>query len=325
MTVVIINPMSGTGHTSPEARGQQRAALAREVLDRLDVPYRILLTERPGHGALLARQVYDEGASLVCAWGGDGTMNEIASELAFSEVPLGVIPGGSGNGFARELGISLKPERALIEAVQGAERILDAGEIGGRLFFNVAGLGFDAHVARCFNERGKRRGFVAYLTTSLVELFTYRAASYHIAVEDESFDRSALMVVVANTAQYGNGARVAPQARPDDGHLDLVVVDPGTPLGNVWRARRLFDGSLPTSPGVMMREVEALNIRSTNGALWFHVDGEPVQGTRSLDVRVHPRALRVRVPREAHVNGARAAEPPRSRLQHGGGRSLHPG
>jgi diacylglycerol kinase (ATP) len=297
MNVVIINPVSGTGHGSPEARGRQRAARAEAVLAPLGVPYRIEITDGPHHGADLARRAAAEGASLVCAWGGDGTMNEIAGALAFSTVPLGVIPGGSGNGFARELGISMKPERALMQALQGTERIVDAGEIGGRLFFNVAGLGFDAHVARRFNESGKRRGFVAYLTTSVKELLSYRAASYQIAVGDETFTRSALMVVVANTAQYGNGARVAPQARPDDGRLDLVVVDPGTPLGNMWRARRLFDGSLARSPGVLMREVQALNISGGNGGLWFHVDGEPVHGTPSLDVRVHPRALRVRVPR----------------------------
>ena len=114
-------------------------------------------------------------APLVFAWGGDGTMNEIASELAFSTSALAMIPGGSGNGFARGLGVSLSPRRAIEQAVRGKERLIDAGEIGGRLFFNVAGIGFDAHVARLFNERGLRRGFLAYVTTSLVELFGYRS------------------------------------------------------------------------------------------------------------------------------------------------------
>jgi diacylglycerol kinase (ATP) len=297
MTVVIINPSSGTGHDTAQACGRRRIRLARRTLDELGIPYRIELTESVGHGAALARAAVAEGASLVCGWGGDGTLNEIASALAFSPVALGVIPGGSGNGFARELGISLKPTRALVDAVRGVDRTIDVGEIGGRLFVNVAGLGFDAHVARRFNELGRRRGFFTYLATSLVELFTYESRSYHIALPEETFQGDALMVVLANAAQYGNGARVAPGARPDDGRVDLVVVDPGTPLGNVWRARRLFDGTLPHARGVITREVEALRITSGNGSLSFHVDGEPVHGAASVDVLIHARALRVRVPK----------------------------
>jgi diacylglycerol kinase family enzyme len=231
-------------------------------------------------------------------------MNEIGSELAFSTTALAMIPGGSGNGFARGLGVSLNPRRAIEQAVRGKERLIDAGEIGGRLFFNVAGIGFDAHVARLFNERGLRRGFLAYITTSLVELFGYRSASYRINIVDETVQRDALMVVVANSPQYGNGAQVAPHARPDDGHLDLVVMPPGSPFRNMWRARRLFDGHVPRVPGVMLRDVETMRISNgaangaaaPNGALWFHADCEVVKGEAPLDIRIHPHALRVRVP-----------------------------
>jgi diacylglycerol kinase (ATP) len=303
MVIVIINPASGTGHRTPEARGRARAAIASRAFVELGVPHRIEMTERGGHGAEIARKAIAEGASLVCGWGGDGTMNEIASVLAKSPVPLGVIPGGSGNGLARELGISLQPIRAIQQAVMGVDRWLDVGEIGGRLFVNVAGLGFDAHVARRFNESGRRRGFLAYITTSLTQLFTYRSEAYAIALPGETIEKQALMVVLANSAQYGNGARVAPLAQPDDGRLDLVVVEPSSPLGNVWRARRLFDGQMARERGVSFRTAETLTISSANGhgpdhRLWFHVDGEPVQGANGhLDVRIHPRALCVRVPR----------------------------
>jgi diacylglycerol kinase (ATP) len=325
MVIVIINPASGTGHRTIAARGRARAAMASRAFVELGVPHRIELTERAGHGAEITRQAIAGGASLVCGWGGDGTMNEIASVLAHSPVPLGVIPGGSGNGLARELGISLQPMRAMQQAVMGSDRSLDVGEIGGRLFVNVAGIGFDAHVARCFNAPGRRRGFLAYLTTSFTQLLRYRAESYTIALPGgETISGKALMVVLANSAQYGNGARVAPLAQPDDGRLDLVVVEPSSPLRSMWRARRLFDGKLAGEKGVSFRLAETLTISSlagvdghgatangtatatansttvasVNGALWFHVDGEPVQGANcSLDVRIHPRALRVRVPR----------------------------
>jgi diacylglycerol kinase (ATP) len=303
-TVVIINPASGPGRAGIEARARYRTSLARQTLDRLGVPHRIELTRARDHAAELARAAVAANAPLVFAWGGDGTMNEIAAELAFSNVPVAMIPGGSGNGFARGLGVSLKPSRAIEQAVRGKERLIDAGEIGGRLFFNVAGIGFDAHVARVFNERGLKRGFLAYITTSFFELLAYQAGSYRIAIADETVQRDALMVVVANASQYGNGARVAPHAKPDDGHLDLVVMPPGSPLKNMWRARRLFDGHVPLVPGVLLRDVETMRISNTapnggaaaNGALWFHADGEVMKGMAPLDVRIHPRALRVRVP-----------------------------
>jgi diacylglycerol kinase (ATP) len=295
-TVVIINPMSGTGANDPTTRGRDRAAIAQAALEALGTRHHIQITERPGHGAELARAAAADGATLVCVWGGDGTMNEVASVLAFSSVPLGVIPGGSGNGFARELGISMKPARAIAQIVQGTDRMVDTGEIDGRLFFNVAGLGFDAHVSRCFNERGMRRGFLAYIKTSVVELFRYQPHDYAITVDDETVQREALMIVVANSAQYGNGARIAPHAKPDDGRLELVVVAGTGPIASIWRSRRLFDGQMAKESTVTMRSVEALRISSGNGSLWFHVDGEPIRGSASLDVRVRPNALRVRVP-----------------------------
>jgi diacylglycerol kinase (ATP) len=303
-TVVIINPASGPGRAGIDERARYRTSLARTTLERLGVPHRIELTRARDHAAELARAAIAAKAPLVFAWGGDGTINEIASQLAFSDTTLAVIPGGSGNGFARGLGVSLNAARAIEQAVGGRDRMIDAGEIAGRLFFNVAGIGFDAHVARLFNERGLKRGFLAYITTSLIELFGYRGASYAIDIADETVRRDALMVVIANNSQYGNGARVAPHARPDDGHLDLVVVPIGSPLANVWRARRLFDGNVPRVPGVLLRDVETMRISnatpggaaSANGALWFHADGEVVKGMAPLDIRIHPHALRVRVP-----------------------------
>jgi diacylglycerol kinase (ATP) len=299
MVIVIINPASGPGSRTLAARGHERAGIASRALVELGVPHRIEITERPGHGAEIARKAIDEGASLVCGWGGDGTVNEIAAVLAQSPVSLGIIPGGSGNGLARELGISLNPTRAIQQMVMGTDRWLDMGEIGGRLFVNVAGLGFDAHVARCFNEPGKRRGFFAYIATSFQQLLTYRPEAYAIALPNgERIEGPALMVVFANAAQYGNGARVAPDALPDDGRLDLVFVEPRSPLQNMWRARRLFDGQLAREKGVSFRRADTMTVSNGHDAVWFHVDGEPVQSNgEPLNVRIHPHNLRVRVPR----------------------------
>jgi diacylglycerol kinase (ATP) len=293
--VLIINPVSGSCRLSPQERGNARASLARRVLERAGVAHRIELTQHPRHAEALTRTAVDEGAELVIAWGGDGTVNEVASVLAFSSVPLGIVPGGSGNGLARELGISLKPERALHRALQGRDRAIDVGQLGPRLFFNLAGVGFDAHVARRFNDLGRRRGFAAYIGTSLVELLRYRPLRYAIRFEQETIDRHALMVVLANGSQYGNGARVAPDARPDDGELDLVVIEPRSPLANAWRSRHLFDGTLARRPGVIVRRVRQLSIENGPAPVGFHVDGEPSEMHGPLEGKVHPHGLLVRV------------------------------
>src|SRR5689334_4477975 len=131
---VIINPISGTGRRPDEAR--RRAELAASLLDARGLDAEIFVTERPKHAHELARAAVAHGASMCIAWGGDGTINEVASALAFGPVTLAIIPSGSGNGLARELAIPLRPAEAFDVALNGREQLIDAGEIEGRLFFN---------------------------------------------------------------------------------------------------------------------------------------------------------------------------------------------
>ena len=143
-------------------------------------------------------------ANLVC-WGGDGTVNEVASEAARHGLSLGIVPSGSGNGLARELGLERRPEAGLRTALRGPERVLDAGEIDGRFFANVAGVGFDAHLAH-LAERFSSRGPWAYFAAGIPELLAYRPAAYRIRAGTETFRTHALLVTIANGRQYGNGA-----------------------------------------------------------------------------------------------------------------------
>jgi diacylglycerol kinase (ATP) len=294
--VVIVNPKSGRGGRGSASGGEARVALARAVLGERARAGRVEVTQSSGHARAIALGAASSGAGLVVAWGGDGTVSEVGAALAFGGTPLGIVPGGSGNGLARALGISLSPRRALEQALGGAPRAIDAGELAGRLFFNVAGIGFDAHVARIFNRSGHRRGFNRYLATSLIELFRYQARRYVLRFADRTIERRALMIVLANGNQYGNGARVAPQARLDDGVIDLVIVEPESPVRNVLRARYLFDGSIARRPGVLMERVTAVSIDSETRRMAFHADGESIEHEGPLDLRVHRHALNVVVP-----------------------------
>jgi diacylglycerol kinase (ATP) len=253
------------------------------------------VTERAGHGFALSKAARERGASIIVAWGGDGTVNEVASALVHESAALAIVPAGSGNGLAQELQIDRRPEAAFGVALHSPGRRIDVGELGGRFFVNVAGIGFDAVVAREFNARPHRRGLLSYVVIVGKRIVSYDPAEYDIRLEHESIRCRAFIVALANSRQYGNGAKIAPQARIDDGKLDLVVAEASSALKSIWRARHLFRGTLARERSVKIRSVDHVQI-SCNRKILFHVDGETFEGGRILSGRVHRGALKVNAP-----------------------------
>jgi YegS/Rv2252/BmrU family lipid kinase len=252
-----------------------------------------VVTERAGHAHDLARAAAARGVRAVLAWGGDGTINEVASALAFSDVPLGIVPSGSGNGLARELRIDPRPERAIAAALGANPRPIDVGDIEGRLFVNIGGIGADAQVASRFNAPdNRRRGFLGYVNITVRVLVTYVPAQYRITTADGTIEVRALLVTFANSSQFGNGARIAPGARLDDGLLDLVVVDERSTLKAFLHMPRLFMGAGERIPGCRISRVSEAAVESDRPVL-FHIDGELCHGGTRVQVRVHPGALKV--------------------------------
>lgn len=295
--VVIINPVSGS--RSGSHAGRRRAELAATLLRRHGVEGEIFVTERAGHALELSAAARERGASIVLAWGGDGTVNEVASALVHGPTLLGIVPAGSGDGLARELRIARRPEAAFAGALAATERCIDVGELGGRFYFNVAGVGFDAAVAQAFNAGTHRGGLFSYVMAVGRELRAYVSAEYEIAFGPDRIRSRALMVVLANSRQYGNGVRIAPRARLDDGELELVIVEAASLGRTLWRARHLCLGSLARERTVTMRAVTDVEISSTSPMV-FHVDGETVQDGHSLRGRIHRGALRILAPPASH-------------------------
>ncbi|HZM60900.1 MAG TPA: diacylglycerol kinase family protein [Vicinamibacterales bacterium] len=294
MIAVIINPISGTGRRPDEAR--RRAELAASLVERRGLEAEVFVTEHGGHARELAHTAVARGASMCIAWGGDGTINEVASSLAFSNVALAVVPSGSGNGLARELAIPLNPAAAFEVALGGRDQLIDAGEIEGRMFFNVAGLGFDAHVAHEFAETGHaRRGFARYISIAVRELIRFVPDQYTISANGTRLETRALFIAIANSRQYGNGATIAPGARIDDGALDVVVVGERSPWSAIAQMPMLFSGKVDRLPGVTIIPTADVEITAKHDMV-YHVDGEPALAGRSVRARVHPGVLRVRVP-----------------------------
>ena len=310
-TVIIINPISG-----PRRRGTgaERLELATRTLEQLGAKGEIRLTERAGHAHELALEAAASGADLVMAWGGDGTINEVGRALVQradagnssvasasagrdfhrTTLPaLGIVPGGSGNGLARDLGIPFDPAQAIEHALRAKTRVVDAGELGNHVFFNVAGIGLDAHVAALVTTRIHHRGLLPYLSAAAGDLFRYQPVEYTIEIDSQTTQAYAMVLAFANSTQWGFGARIAPDAELEDGLLDFVVVRDRGFIGNMLRVPSLFTRRIGHQRGIDTHHVREVTIRS-RGAMLFHIDGEAVQGSDTLIARVHPGALKLR-------------------------------
>lgn len=291
--LVIINPVAGGSRRGRSV--DERLRLVREALARHGADGRVELTRSAGHGSELARQAVAGGCAHVVAWGGDGTINEVASELVGTGTVLGIVRAGSGNGLARELGIPARAEDALAIALAGRERQIDVGEIEGHPFLNLAGLGFDASMAAEFNRLGgEHRGPLRYAVEVLRAAFGYRARPYIVEVDGQRLEVDALIVAIANFAQYGSNAVIAPHAKPDDGLFDVVVVEDRGALGRIGLAPRAFDRTIDKAPGVTILRGASVKVTSPAPIL-FQVDGEPHPGGLAVEARLHPAALRVKV------------------------------
>jgi len=289
-----VNPLSGAGATPGVA--ERRVALLTARFAVANVAGAVHLTLRPGHAGELAHAAVAAGVGTVIAWGGDGTINEVGTALAGTRTVLGIVPAGSGNGFASEIGVPTLPQAAIDVALHGRDRPIDAGEMDGRLFFNIAGIGFDAVIAEQFNLQSLgRRGMGPYVRIGLRETFRYRAVRYRIVLDEEELVTSALLIAFANGREYGNRILLAPHARMDDGKLEAMVVEDRPPLARLWSGRHLALGTVDKAPRVIARSIRSARVEA-DGDLLYHLDGEIGRARGSVSVRIREKLLTVRVP-----------------------------
>jgi diacylglycerol kinase (ATP) len=300
--LVVINPIAGPGRTRTLAACTD---LATSVLAANGYEADVQITAGPNDSRRFALTGVASKTDLVVAWGGDGTVNGAASAVAGTGIPFAIVPGGSGNGLARDLAIPLNANAALTIAATGATRAIDAGDLHGSLFFNVAGIGFDARIAARLAEPGARRGLLGYALATIGELRSYEPGHYSIRhacdVDGQSsapdvIDHRALFVAIANSRQYGNGAQIAPKALLDDGMMEIVVVEPQSGFSIARQIPSFFRGTLREGPGLLMRSASSMEISCTH-PIRFHVDGEPREGPTSIQLQTRRGVLLVRVSR----------------------------
>ncbi|HGY55613.1 MAG TPA: diacylglycerol kinase family lipid kinase [Caldithrix abyssi] len=286
-TLFVINPVSGIRKNLEQITG-----LIRRKYDAAGRGYRIEYTRYAGHATELAKSAAREGVDIVVAVGGDGTMNEVARGLVHSDSALGIIPGGSGNGFARSLNIPLHPEKAIDLLLSANQKRIDAGMINEHYFFGVCGLGFDAEIGARFQNFG-RRGPLPYFYIGVKEYFGYRPERVRFTAENLDVQKDIFLITVANTQQYGNGAYIAPQADEQDGFLDVCIVEPFTLPQILANLHRLFNKTVDKFSAYSSFRCKEITIIRQKEQGWFHTDGEPRQGGKELKIKVVPGCLKV--------------------------------
>lgn len=281
----IINPISG---------GKKKTAFNKQVLEVLDLDAfnpTFQRTAHKNHAYHLAKNAVKEGYDAVVAVGGDGTINEIGSALVGTDMPLGIIPEGSGNGLALCLGIPLN-ESAAIRRINRFEVMeIDTGTINEYKFFNVSGMGFDANVSFNFAEENMR-GPIGYMRAIVNALSKYKPADYKITIDGETYQREAFMVSIANSPQFGNNAYVAPNASITDGQLDVCIVHK-FPFYILPRLIfHMFNRSADQSEYVEIIPGKEITIERKEKGL-VHIDGEPIELNRRVQVNVVPQSLKI--------------------------------
>ncbi|HMO52769.1 MAG TPA: diacylglycerol kinase family protein [Kiritimatiellia bacterium] len=289
--LVIVNPNAGFGPSLGSlAEAVEQAWADRDAL----IAYQISHDVADGHRK--ARQAVADGVDTVLVAGGDGMINTIGSELIGTRVALGVLPAGSGNGFARHFEIPLTPEKAARALVNASRRKIDVGFANGRPFFVTCGMAADASLVRTF-EKMPMRGILPYVFAAAYEFIEYKPTPFEVVIDDgmtEWIDNP-LVFTVANLTQYGGGARIAPLAREDDGILELVVIPKAEAPAAVAGIARLFDGSINTMSSVLTRCFRTLRVTRRSPAP-IQVDGELVEAPAEVFVEVRPEALTVLIP-----------------------------
>lgn len=280
----IINPISGGKKKDgvPE--------LIEKHLDPAKFGYIVVFSNGIAHARKIAKEAVGK-FDLVVAVGGDGTVNEVASALVGTDTTLGIVPYGSGNGLSRFLGISMNAGQAIKNLNSGSVELIDSAKLNGRPFFNMAGMGFDAHISEVFSH-GKKRGFITYIKSSFEEVNKYEPQLYQLEIDGQAYEREAFMLSFANSSQYGNNAHISPKASVQDGLLDICVIKQFPLWRFVEMGIRMITKTADKTKYVEILQGKTIKIkRSKPGPV--HLDGEPQIIDSDILIEIVPQSLKV--------------------------------
>lgn len=286
----IINPISGVHHQ----RKKKLVELIPQILPAPAFECEVFYTTGPGEATRRAAEALQKGVHKVVAVGGDGTVNEVAQALTETETPMGIIPYGSGNGLANHLKLPRNPEEALRLMATGKVIAMDTLRLNEHLAVSIAGMGFDARVAREY-ARETQRGFLTYARIAIKEYITFRQREFHIMAPGIDIRQKAMLLSIANSDQFGYNTTIAPDASITDGLADLTIIRkvPFTTL--LLTGFLLFTRKINKSRYVSTLRLSECTITRKKGK-YVNIDGEPVRMPYTIHLKVVPASLKIIVP-----------------------------
>jgi YegS/Rv2252/BmrU family lipid kinase len=289
--IFLINPISGT---RPKA---DLAELINQTASRFHSQAIVLPTVASGDYSFVRQRIEEEGYTDIIICGGDGTVNNVLSDLRDLDIHFGIVPCGSGNGLAYCAGIPKNPQKAIELAFTGKARYIDAFLVNEQFACMLCGLGFDAKVAHDFAQQ-PGRGLLTYTQQTIKNYFTATTYHFEMVVEEHVIQTDAYFISVANSNQFGNQFTIAPKASLNDGLLDIVVVPKMNkailPFALMQQVRTgQLTSALEDQTGTIQYfQTAKIQIRNKDLAP-LHIDGEPKESEETLNIRVLPRSIQL--------------------------------
>lgn len=283
--LLIVNPISGT---KPK---DKILPDIESVLTERGYVVDTAMTSCKGDGYSLACKGIEEGYDAVVAVGGDGTVNEVASAMCDTDIAMGIIPCGSGNGLARHIGLPSDPiESARVIRLDNA-CYCDYCTANDNKFFCTFGTGFDAAVTKHYSEQGQR-GLSTYLKSAIHEFSHYTPRNYRITIGDNTIEQTAFLVACCNASQYGNNAYIAPEASIRDGLIDVVIFKEASHIETLLAGVDMLTGMLSYNRMVDIIRAPSLQIECEETFV-AHVDGEPIEISHEIKVDCHHKSIKL--------------------------------
>lgn len=286
----IINPISGVRKRDLS----EFRILVDKLIDPTVFSVELKTSDYAGHASELARDAYEIGTRYFVVVGGDGSVNEVAAELKGTDAGLGIIPAGSGNGLARHLNIPLKTADAISILNQWNILEIDTCTVNDVFFASLAGIGFDARIAREF-AKSKGRGFMTYARTALKEYFSYKPKKYSLLMDGEKLKTEAFFITFANSSQFGYNTRISPEASITDGLIDVCIVRRPPLIAMPAVAHLVFRQKTNKSRYIEIYRASEILVKRKKGKT-VNVDGEPIKMKKELIIKTAPASLKVVVP-----------------------------
>ena len=285
----IINPISGTSNKEALVKYLKENFTSRKGYDAA-----YYMTKGAGDAYKASMEFSRDNYDIVVAVGGDGTVNQVAKGLLYSNSRLGIIPCGSGNGLARHLKIPLSVYGAVDTILDEKCEVIDAGKINDEIFFCTAGLGFEAVIGDRFNAAGSR-GLITYMEYCAKEYVKYMRESYQIEIGGVKHNYKAFLITFANSGQWGNNAYIAPDASISDGMIDMVIWKRAPLVSMPIMAAGLFLRKIQHSEYIDSYRTRRVKIKREKPGL-IQFDGESCLMGEDIEVSVMEHAVKVLVP-----------------------------